>query len=218
MGERLARPATGASAVGYRSADYTGGSRGKLGATSTHSPIPANSAAAIIRTARNGMRSAAALPMNAVGRVHEQHAERRARDDGRQRIESGGEHRGGDLRLVAHLRQEERDDGDDEHAAARRGRRVVVGELVRLERPQLRPRRTTVRAPSAAVRRQFTADPGPTQPASVWLNKRRHENAGDDRPRLAVRAASTRVRSWVLSPSSPMATTTVETSSASSMG
>ena len=107
---------------------------------------------------------------------------------------------------------------DAEHAPARRRRRPRPRRACRASAPRRRRRRTTARAASAATsagtapRTQL-----PTQPASAWLTSvatRMPATIGHGRG-SARRASS--ARSWVLSPSSPRATTAVETRRASSM-
>ncbi len=67
--------------------------------------------------------------------VGEQHAASSAGDDGRQVRIGGRQCDRRDLRLVADLRNEEGDEGSEQHPRIAR-RRALLIELVRLERPQ----------------------------------------------------------------------------------
>ncbi len=68
-------------------------------------------------------------------RVGEHHAQRRARHHPEIGAVLGGQHDGGDLRLVAHLGEEERHHRGAEHAKARGASRLVVVQLVGNEHP-----------------------------------------------------------------------------------
>ncbi len=134
-----------------------------------------------MRTALNGILVAAALPISTTGHVGDQHSAGRAENDGGERVEARGEQHGRDLRLVADLGEEERDDGDAEHAPARYRRRFGVVERVGLQRPRRDGEEGERDDPAQRTGREPGAHEIAEVPRERVVGERGDEDAGDDR-------------------------------------
>jgi len=179
------------------------------------SPASSRKIAAVAwRTHLPAPRADAGLAKQHGRHVGDHHAERGAGDHRQQGTELRGQCHGGDLRLVAGLRQEEADEGGEEGAAPPIGRRRLLVELVGTST------HTAIAAKeTATIQRNQPPPMLPTQvpasPASVWLASVATRMARMIGTGWRKRAASTMASSWVLSPSSDRATISVETRKAS---
>jgi hypothetical protein len=116
--------------------------------------------------------------------VGEQHSERGPDHDRGERFVLRRKQNGRDLRLVAHLGDEERADGDAEDAPAGCGRRRTVVELVGTQRPDGDGKERQRDEPLQHAGRNQSADEIAEETCERVIGKRRHQNSRDDRHRL----------------------------------
>ncbi|KAI1693650.1 hypothetical protein Ddc_22629 [Ditylenchus destructor] len=149
-------------------------------------------------------------------RIGQHHAQRGAGHHPQVGVVLGRQHHGGDLRLVAHLGEEEGDHRGAEDAEVRGARGIVVVELVGDQHPDRHGDEGQAQDPAHDVLAKIAGDPGAhgNRPAhgltSVATKMPATMGQG-----LRKRAASTSDSSWVLSPISASATTEVEIRKAS---
>ncbi|OMP13328.1 hypothetical protein COLO4_01880 [Corchorus olitorius] len=119
--------------------------------------------------------------------VGEQHADSRARHDREHVVKARGQCHGRDLRLVAHLGKEERNDGrpEDAKAALRRRGRFVVVELVRNQHPAGHGDKAHAQDPPQHVFPQHVRDPATDGAGQCVVDEGGDEDAENDRYRLA---------------------------------